>query len=116
MVFCDALGIKNPLGGTSKMRGYAYVQGGDKNSDVFHEVGIKSESAQKTSSVSARVKSNFGDVKPVTYPQSPFIQGLQFVFGVMLILVSIMSAAYFLRNKVLFLKPVGNFIASLIGN
>ena len=37
-VFCDALGIRNPSAGSSTMRGYRYVRGGDKASDVYRDL------------------------------------------------------------------------------
>lgn len=89
MVFCDALGIKNPLGGSTAMRGYTYVAGGDANSNVFKELAPKQErvSAGTSSSISmSAARKRFGTVKPVT-PQYEVWTTVKIAFGVIFLLL-----------------------------
>lgn len=87
MVFCDALGIKNPMGGTSEMRGYSYVSGGDKNADVFKELAPKKDIPQKVGPTDGRYQ--FGDIKPIN-SRGRFSTALRIIIGLLLLIVGLL--------------------------
>lgn len=88
MVFCDALGIKNPTGGTASMRGYHYQSGGDPKSDVFKDVAPTKDTfkVDEPSSVTSAVRKNFGAVKPVTAAHE-FWSSVKVLIGIFLLLL-----------------------------
>ena len=78
MVFCDCLGIKNPLDGNVQKRGYAYRFGGDAVSHTFKHLVPRDEkkvenAAIKALSASTSVGSvirQFGTIAPITKNRS----------------------------------------------
>lgn len=96
LVFCDALGIKDPMGGTSKMRRYKYRIGGDSVSDRFEDLSLAPKLELKLPTPDVRLE-KFGRMKPVT--QKSIIRKL---IGILLIIVGLGVIFYTLKFAELF--------------